>query len=164
MCQTHPPRPRKPQGCGHLPNRGCCRSSGRNEIECYSHCRRRARKFSAHRLAAPAPSGQLAPKWKAVPVRRWHALQRDRYTRSGSPVAMMRSEPQWQLPVRSIDLLPFWCALPVSPILSPAVESVEDRRNQLNDPRCGGFSQAGQVVPFEHGLALATGKALPSSS
>jgi hypothetical protein len=53
MCQTRPPQRRRQQDYGLLPNKGCCRNSGRNEIECDSRCRRRARRSSAHRRAAP---------------------------------------------------------------------------------------------------------------
>ena len=48
------PRPRRPLGCGPLPNKGWCRNSGKNEIGCGSRYRRRARRSSAHRRAALA--------------------------------------------------------------------------------------------------------------
>ena len=67
-----PPRPRRPPSCGPLPNKRCCRNSGKNEIESGSRCPRRARRSFARRRAA---LGYVAPKWKDVPVRRWHALQ-----------------------------------------------------------------------------------------
>jgi hypothetical protein len=35
--------------------------------------------------------GYVAPKWNAVPVRRWHALQWRRYTRSGFPVVITQA-------------------------------------------------------------------------
>jgi Protein of unknown function (DUF1488) len=35
-------------------------------------------------------------------VRRWQALQWHKYTRSGSPVAITRREPQWHCPIRSM--------------------------------------------------------------
>jgi hypothetical protein len=56
MCQTRPPRLRRPLGCGPLPNRAWCRNSGRNEIECDSRCRRRVRRPSAGHRAAPVLS------------------------------------------------------------------------------------------------------------
>ena len=54
-CQTRPLRLRR-QGCGLPPNRGCCRSSGRNEIECGSRCRHRGHRSSARRQGRPALS------------------------------------------------------------------------------------------------------------
>jgi hypothetical protein len=55
-CRTHLLQPRRPLGCGLLPNKAWCRNSGRNEIESDNRCRRRARKSSAHRRAGPALS------------------------------------------------------------------------------------------------------------
>lgn len=52
--RMHPPRPRRPLGCGPLPNKASCRNSDKNEIGCGSRCRHRAHRSSARRRAAPA--------------------------------------------------------------------------------------------------------------
>jgi hypothetical protein len=56
MCQTRPLQRHRPQGCDLPPNKAWCRNSGRNEIECDSRCRRRARKPFAHHRAVSALS------------------------------------------------------------------------------------------------------------
>ena len=59
-------------GCGPLPNRGWCRNSGRNEIGCGNRCRRRARRSSACRRAAPALWDTSHRNGRPCPVlRRW---------------------------------------------------------------------------------------------
>ena len=55
-CQKRRLRLRRQQGCGLLPSTACCRSSGRNEIECGSRCRHRGHRSSVRRQAGPALS------------------------------------------------------------------------------------------------------------